>query len=89
MFSEGDFVAPNHPADEDGCEGVESHEGRINGPFALDDAGVEDHESWYRLQPDEGSRGHLPGIVAGVEPWWIGRHAVELMVRMERLRVAQ
>ena len=40
MFSESDFVAPNDPADEHGAEGVESHEGGVDGPFALDDAGV-------------------------------------------------
>ena len=74
MFSECNFVAPNHPANEDGAEGIECHERGIDGPFALNDACVQDHESRHRLQPDEGSSSHLPGIVAFVEPCWLGGH---------------
>ncbi len=74
MFSKRDFIAPNHPADEDGAKGIEAHEGGIDGPFALDDACVQDHESWYRLQTDKGRSSHLPGIVALVEPVWLSGH---------------
>ena len=42
VFSEGDFVAPDYPAEEDHGEGVEAHEGAVDGPFRFDDAGVED-----------------------------------------------
>ena len=74
MFSEANFIPPDHPADEDRGKGVEGHESRIDGPFALDNTSVENHQSWYALQPHEGRGGHLPGIVASVEPWCIGRH---------------
>ena len=74
MFPERDLVAPDDPADEDGREGVKSHEGGVDGPFALDDTGVQDGESGHGLQPDEGGRGHLPGIVALVEPVWLRCH---------------
>ena len=74
MFSERNFVGPDDPANEDSRKGVECHEGRVDGPFALDNAGIKDHKSRYTLQADEGGRCQLPGVVAGVEPWWIGRH---------------
>lgn len=76
VFPERDFVAPYDPADEDGAEGVECHEGGVDGPFTLDDARVQDHEPWHRLQPHEGGGGHLPGIVALVEPVWLRGHGV-------------
>lgn len=47
MFSEGDLVSPNDPADQDCREGVEGHEGRVDGPFTLDDTGVQNHQSWH------------------------------------------
>ena len=78
MFSEGDFIAPYDPADENGAEGIKGHEGGVDGPFALDDTCVQDHESWHRLQADEGGSGHLPGIVALVEPCWLSGHGVRL-----------
>ena len=74
MFPESDFIGPYNPADEDHAEGIETHKGGVDGPFALDDTCVQDHKPWHRLQPDEGGRGHLPGIVARVEPWWLGGH---------------
>ena len=74
VLPERDLVAPDDPADEDGAEGVEGHEGGVDGPFALDDAGVQDHEARHRLQPHEGGGGHLPGIVALVEPVGLGGH---------------
>ena len=74
MISKCDFVAPDDPADEHGGEGIETHESGIDGPFALHNTGVQDHESWHRLQPDEGSSSHLPGIVALVEPSWLSSH---------------
>ena len=78
MFSKADFIRPNHPADEDRREGVEGHESRIDRPFALDNTRIEDHQSWHALQPNEGRSGHLPGIVASVEPWWISSHREQL-----------
>lgn len=76
MFSECDFIAPYDPADEDGAEGIKCHESGVDGPFAFDDTCVQNHESWHGLQPDEGSSGHLPGIVALVEPCWLGGHGM-------------
>ena len=76
MDTESDLVAPDDPANEDGGKGIKGHEGGIDGPFALDDAGVEDGESGDGLQPHEGGRGHLPGIVALVEPVWLSGHGV-------------
>ncbi len=78
MFSERDLIAPYDPADENGAEGIETHEGGVDGPFALDDACIQDHETWHRLQPDEGGSGHLPGIVALVEPCWLSSHRLRL-----------
>ena len=68
MLSEGHFVAPDHPADEDHGEGVEAHKGTVDGPFRFHDAGVQDHQAGDRLHTHQGRRGHLPGIVALVEP---------------------
>ena len=78
MFSERDFIRPDDPADEDHGEAIETHESRIDGPFALHDTCVQDHESWHRLQPDEGGSGHLPGVVARIEPCWLSGHGVRL-----------
>ena len=75
VLSECDFITPNDPDEEDGGEGVETHEGGIDGPFALDDTRVQDHESRHRLQADDGRSGHLPGIIARVKPIWC-RHGV-------------
>ena len=77
MFSKGNFIRPNHPADEDRGKGVEGHESGIDCPFALDNTRIENHQSRHALQPNKGRSGHLPGIVAGVEPWWIGGHGEE------------
>ncbi|KAF3789118.1 hypothetical protein EJ110_NYTH19279 [Nymphaea thermarum] len=65
----GKAVAEKHPEDEAGGEGVEGHEGGVDRPFLLDDAGVEDNEARHALQPDERCRHHLPGVVALVEPF--------------------
>ena len=78
MFSEGDLVAPYDPANEDGGEGIEGHESRVDGPFALNDTSIQDGESWHRLQANEGGSSHLPGIVAFVEPVWLSGHGVGL-----------
>ena len=76
MVSKRNFVAPYHPANQDGGEGIEGHESGVDGPFALDDTGVQDGESWHRLQPDKGGSSHLPGVVALVEPIWLSGHGV-------------
>ena len=76
MGSECDFISPYHPAEEDGGEGIEPHESGVDGPFALDDTCVQNHESWHRLQADDGGSSHLPGIVARVKPIVCRRHGV-------------
>ena len=68
MFPEGDFVGPDYPADEHHGERIETHKRAIDGPLRLHDAGVEDHEAGDGLQAHEGGCGHLPGIVAFVQP---------------------
>ena len=86
MFPECNLVGPDDPAYEDHREGVEAHKGGVDGPFAFDDAGVEDHQAWDGLQTDEGGSGHLPGIVALVEPVWLGGHGEGVALGMESLR---
>nr|GMC63170.1 hypothetical protein CDL12_06077 [Ipomoea batatas] len=42
LLAEGHLICPGDPADDDGGEGVERHEGGVDGPFFLDNASVED-----------------------------------------------
>jgi len=86
VFSECDLVTPNDPADEDHGKGVEGHEGRVDGPLALDDTRIENHQPRHRLQTHEGRRGHLPGIVALVEPVWLGGHGESVVWRLLQSR---
>ena len=74
LLAEAHVVGPDDPADQGGREGVEDHEGRVDGPLAFDDAGVQDHEAWQRLEADEGRCRHLPGIIAMVHVGriWVG-----------------
>jgi hypothetical protein len=39
-------------------EGVEGHEGRVDDPFILDDAGVEDDKSRHALAAHESRKDH-------------------------------
>lgn len=90
MFAKSDLIGPDDPAEEHGGEGVEGHEGAVDGPFGLDDAGVEDHQAGDGLQADEGGGGELPGMIAFVEPIRVGRHDdgnVLLAVNGRRARV--
>ena len=66
--AEGHAEGPEAPADEGGGEGVERHEGRVDGPLLLDDAAVEDHQPRHALQPHQRRRRQLPRVVALVKP---------------------
>jgi hypothetical protein len=59
---------PEAPADEGGGEGVERHEGRVDGPLLLDDAAVEDDQPRHALQTHQSRRRQLPCVVALVKP---------------------
>lgn len=63
VFAKGGLVAPEDPADEDGGEGVKGHKGAVDGPFLLDEAGVQDDQARDGLEGDEGGGGELPRIV--------------------------
>ena len=54
VLPEPHLVGPEDPAEEDGTEGVEGHEGAVDGPFVLHPAGVEDDETGDRLESDQG-----------------------------------
>lgn len=69
LVAEGYAKIDKNPADQDGGEGVKRHEGGIDGPFFLDDAGVQDYEPRHRLEADERRRRHLPRVVAVVQPY--------------------
>lgn len=75
LVPEGDAVAEEDPADQDGGEGVERHEGGVDGPLLLHDAGVEYDETRHGLEADERRRRHLPRVVAFVEPFRHRREA--------------
>ncbi|PIN21231.1 hypothetical protein CDL12_06077 [Handroanthus impetiginosus] len=68
LLPEGHLVGPYDPADDDGGESVEGHESGVDGPFLFNDAAVEDDEAGDALEADEGGGGHLPGVVAFVQP---------------------
>lgn len=79
LLPEGHLVGPHHPADDNGGEGVESHEGRIDGPFLLNYAAIEDDEAWDALQADKSGGGHLPSVIAFVQPVGDGSRGVGLV----------
>ncbi|THU62832.1 hypothetical protein C4D60_Mb01t09290 [Musa balbisiana] len=68
MVAKRHVVGPGDPADPDCGEGVERHEGGVDGPLLLHDTAVEDDEPRHALQADERGRDHLPCVVALVEP---------------------
>jgi hypothetical protein len=51
FVAKGHTVADEYPANENCGEGVEGHEGRVDGPFLLDDAVVEDDKSGMLWRP--------------------------------------
>ncbi|URD76827.1 hypothetical protein MUK42_36232 [Musa troglodytarum] len=53
MVAERHVVGPGDPADPDCGEGVERHEGGVDGPLLLHDTAVEDDEPRHALQTDE------------------------------------
>jgi hypothetical protein len=67
------FVCPDDPTYQGRRERIEGHEARVDRPFLLDNASVQDHQARDALQSDEGGRGQLPGIVALVQPVRRGR----------------
>lgn len=68
MLPKTHFVRPENPTDENGGKSVKGHESRIDGPFALDDACIENDEARNTLETDEGASSELPGIIAMIEP---------------------
>ena len=79
LVAERHLVAPHDPAEQHGSEGIERHEGGIDGPFLLHNAAVEDHEAWHRLQSYQRAGCELPCIVSLVEP--VGYDAARVVVR--------
>ena len=69
-LSEGHLVSPAYPAQEDSCEGIECHEGRIHCPLLLHYASVENHQSRHTLHAHKGAGCQLPCIVSLVQPVW-------------------
>ena len=57
-----------HPDDQDDREGDEREHHAVHGPALLHHAAVEHDETRDAHQPHERRRGHLPGVVAGVQP---------------------
>lgn len=51
FVAEGHVEGPADPAEEDGGEGVEGHEGRVESPGFLDQASVQDDQAWNALEP--------------------------------------
>jgi len=53
LLPEGHLVGPSNPADNNRRKSVESHEGRVDGPFLFDDASVENDEARHALDPHQ------------------------------------
>ena len=68
LKAEAHSVPPQHPAQEDHGEGVEGHEGGIDGPLVFDPAGIENDQAGDTLERDQTTGGQLPGVVAAVQP---------------------
>jgi hypothetical protein len=69
-LSKSHFIGPENPTDQDTAEGIESHEGGIDGPFVLHPAGIKNDQARNTLESDKRRGCKLPGIVTGVEPVW-------------------
>lgn len=63
VLAKSSLVAPKNPADENGGEGVEGHEGAVDGPLLFHEAGVQDGQAWHGLEGDERGGRELPRIV--------------------------
>lgn len=63
------LVGPEDPAEEDHGKGVEGHKGRVDGPFPLDYASVQNDKARYTLHAHHGRRRQLPCIVSFVHPF--------------------
>ncbi|WVZ61197.1 hypothetical protein U9M48_011108 [Paspalum notatum var. saurae] len=81
LVAEGHVVGPGDPADPHRREGVERHEGGVDGPLLLHHAAVQDHQTREALKPHQRRRRQLPRVVALVQPV---RRARRALVRRRR-----
>ena len=66
--------AEEHPDDQDDGEGREREHHAVHGPPLLHDAAVEHDQAGDAHQADERRGGHLPGVIARVQPGWIWKY---------------
>ena len=69
--AEAHLERPQTPGDQHERERDEREHHAVDRPALLHDAAVQDGEARKAHQPDERRRGHLPRVVAGVEPTWV------------------
>src|SRR3984957_3243350 len=62
---------PQAPRHQYEAERYEREHHAVDRPALLHDPAVQDGETGEAHQPDERRRGHLPCVVAGVEPGWV------------------
>ena len=68
LGAEAHSIGPQDPDDEGGGEGVEGHEGGVDGPFVFHPPGVQYDQTGDALEPDQRPGGQLPRILTWVPP---------------------
>lgn len=68
LIPERHLISPNDPAQKNHGKGVEGHKGRIDGPFVLHPAGVQNHKPRNTLEGDQAASRQLPRVVALDQP---------------------
>ena len=69
--AEAHLERPQHPGHQHQREGDEREHHAVDRPALLHDAAIQDRQARQAHQPHERRGGHLPRVVAGVQPTWV------------------